>query len=87
VKTGTSIVGTRGPTPPTPPPAPPCEDKADHYDYNYYIRNCTDRMKCPEGQHLNRKTKHCENQCTADCQDPRDIQQCRECPQECQILE
>ena len=85
VTTGTCIVGTCGPTPPPPPP-PTCEDQPDPYDCNYYIRNCKDRTKCPDGQHFNRNTKHCENQCTAGCQDPRNIPQCRECADDGKIL-
>jgi hypothetical protein len=86
VTSSTCKVGTCGPTPPPPPP-PTCDDQPDPYDCNYYIRSCKDRMKCPEGQHFNRDTKHCENQCTAGCQNPRDIPQCRECADDGKILQ
>jgi hypothetical protein len=81
VTTGTCKVGTCNPPPPS------CEDQEDPHDCNYYIRNCTERIKCPEGQHFNKHSKRCENQCTAGCQNPNDIRQCRECPQEGQILQ
>jgi hypothetical protein len=54
-----------------------CEDKEDTTDCRYYIKNCDQRTKCPENKHSNKKTKHCENQCKAGCQDPRDILESR----------
>ncbi|XP_023727605.1 proprotein convertase subtilisin/kexin type 5-like [Cryptotermes secundus] len=79
-----SISGICKPGPCTPPT---CEDKEDPTDCNYYIKNCNQRTRCPAGQHFNKLTKRCENQCTAGCQDPINIPQCRQCNEEGKILQ
>ncbi|PSN34550.1 hypothetical protein C0J52_24353 [Blattella germanica] len=64
-----------------------CEDKPDPNDCSYYITNCNQRVQCPPNQHYNRNTKRCENVCSAGCQNPLEISQCRQCPVEGQILQ
>ncbi|XP_021926377.1 proprotein convertase subtilisin/kexin type 5-like [Zootermopsis nevadensis] len=66
---------------------PSCEDKEDSTDCSYYFKDCNQRTKCPESKHFNKKTKHCENQCTAGCKNPKDIPQCRQCQEEGKILQ
>ena len=69
-------------TPPT-----TCEDQPDPHDCDYYISNCKERIKCPEGQHFNRVTKRCENQCTAGCQIASDMSDCVSCEREGKTFE
>ncbi|KAJ9580996.1 hypothetical protein L9F63_023823 [Diploptera punctata] len=61
----------------------PCEDAID---CNYYYRNCTERTQCPSNQHFNKKLKRCEDKCIAGCMNPSEIPECRQCPQEGEII-
>ncbi|XP_069691018.1 balbiani ring protein 3-like [Periplaneta americana] len=85
--TGTCTIGSCNPTPPPPTPPPTCEDREDPKDCNYYYKNCDQRVKCPLGQHFNRERKQCENQCTANCLDPKSIPGCHRCAPEGKTFE
>lgn len=64
-----------------------CDDTEDPSDCNYYFTNCNERIKCPAGQHFNKNSRSCENQCTAGCLDPSNISDCHVCEPEGKTFE